>query len=254
MAFPTRLSFVTYNLWNIQRWPLRQAALQGFFQRFRPDIFCLQEVRPETQDALEAILPNYKRVDDPFPGWERENTIFWNGNLLEEVEHGAEDIGISSDKYRRMFWARLKVKDSGQTLFVSTAHYTYQEHPDELRTGQSPRLVQAQKTVEVLKQLVHQNEAGFFMGDLNDPVIPTLVLAQAGYKSSFAALELLPPPTWPAFPTARTSTWQAISNQAIDWIVANEHARPIISSVPQYFLEDVTPSDHWPVLAVYELI
>ncbi len=251
---PTRLSFVTYNLWNIQRWPLREPALRSFFRRFRPDVFCLQELRAETRDALDDALPDYRRVDDPFPGWMRESNIYWNGSLLDEVEHGVEDIGISSDKYRGLFWARLKVKDTGQTLFVSTAHYTYQEHPEELRTGQSPRAEQARRTIQVLRERVQEREAAFFLGDLNDPVLPTYLLAEAGYRSCFTRLELVPLPTWPAMPTARTSAWNRITTQTIDWIVSNDLVRPIMTAVPHYYLEDVAPSDHWPVFAMYEWV
>lgn len=251
--FPIRLTLLTYNLWNIKRWPERANALRAFFQRFRPDIFCLQELRIETRTFLDKTLPDYSRVDDPHAGWVRESNIYWNTSLLEEVEHGLEDIAIHSDKYRGLFWARLRVKATGQTLFVSTAHYTFQEHPDEVKTGLSPRLEQARETVRVLQQRVRDREPGFFLGDLNDPVLPTHILSKASYRTCFAQLDLQPPPTWPAFPTARTAPWEAITSQTIDWIVSNNHARPLVATVPQFYDEDLSPSDHWPVLAIYEL-
>lgn len=253
MMPPTRLSIVTYNLWNIQRWPLREPALRGFFRRYRPDIFCLQELRIQTRDALDDALPDYRRVDDPYPGWERESNIYWNANLLEEVTHGWEDVGIDSDPYRGLFWARLKVKASGQTIFVSTAHFTYQESPEEMQTGQSPRVRQTQRTIQVLQAQAGPHEPAFFMGDLNDAVAPTYLLAQAGYRSCWVRLELCPQPTWPALPTARIAAWNRITTQAMDWIVSNDHARPLIAAVPEYFAEDVAPSDHKPVYAMYEL-
>jgi endonuclease/exonuclease/phosphatase family metal-dependent hydrolase len=251
---PTRLSLITYNLWNIMRWPEREPALREFFRRFRPDIFCLQELRAETRAALDDALPGYARVADDHPGWTRESNIYWNTAVLEPVAHGVADIAIDSDANRGMFWARLRLTGDGRTLLVGTAHYTFQEHPDELRTGLSPRLKQAQRTVEALNHLAQAGEPVFFLGDLNDPVIPTHVLAQAGYRSCFAQLGLLPPPTWPALPTARTAEWEAITNQTIDWIVANDRARPIAAAVPHFFLEDFSPSDHWPVQAIYELL
>lgn len=249
----TRLSLVTYNLWNTMRWPEREGALHQFFHRFRPDIFCLQELRPETRASLDSALPNYRRVDDPFPGWASESNIYWNNILLEEVEHGVEDIAIHTDPNRGMFWARLRVRDSGQTLFVSTAHYTFQEHPEELETGLSPRIEESKRTAQALQRMVQNDEPGFFLGDLNDPVSPVHLLAKAGYRTCFARLGLLPPPTWPAFPTARTAEWEAITNQTIDWIVSNERARPLIASVPHFYHEDLAPSDHWPVLAMYAI-
>lgn len=251
--FPTRVSLLTYNLWNTQRWPAREPALRAFFQRFRPDIFGLQELRAETRAALDQALPDYQRVDDPFPGWTVESNLFWNGDLFEEVSHGITDIDITSDQYRGLFWVRLRVLSTGQTLFVSTAHFTHQEHPDEVRTGLSPRLAQAQSTVSALERLVQSGEAGFFMGDLNDPVIPTFKLAEAGYLTCFARLGLVPPPTWPSIPTADHDHWNRITTQSIDWIVSNNLARPIFAGVPHFYHGGYSPSDHWPVLALYEI-
>lgn len=251
--FPTRLSFITYNLWNTQRWPQREPALRGFLRRFQPDVLCLQELRIETRDVLDEALHGYRRVEDSFPGWLRESNIYWNSSLLEEVQHGAEDIGIDSDAYRRLFWVRLKVRDTRRTLFVATAHFTYQEHPDELRTGRSPRGDQARRAAAALKTLSRSSEPVFFLGDLNDPVLPVHILHEEGLLNCFTRLDLLPPPTWPALPTTRVAPWETLSSQVIDWIVSNDKARPIAAGVPQYYLEDLTPSDHWPVQAIYEI-
>ncbi len=250
---PTRLSFVTYNIWNIQRWPLREPALREFFRRFRPDIFCLQELRIEPRDTLDAALHNYQRVEDPFPGWVRESTIYWNSDLLEEVEHGVEDIAIHSDAYRRLFWVRLQVKEKNKNIFVATAHYTYQGHPDEMKAGLSPRIEQARQTVSALQRLVQPGEPAFFMGDLNDPVLPLHVFMQAGFQNCFAPLGLLPPPTWPAIPTMRIPPTELATSQTIDWILSNDQAHSIIATVPHFYYEDVAPSDHWPVYAMFEL-
>jgi endonuclease/exonuclease/phosphatase family metal-dependent hydrolase len=251
--FPTRLSFITYNLWNTKRWPQREGALRHFFRKFLPDVFCLQELRAETRATLDDALPEYRRVQDAYLGWEVESNIYWNGDLLEEVVHGVEDIAIDTNEYRGLFWARLRVKATGSTLFVSTAHYTYQEHPNELESGQSPRLKQTHRTIQVLQERVQPNEPGFFMGDLNDPVVPGYFLTPAGYKSVFAALGLVPEPTWPAFPTAQETAFQRITTQSIDWIFANDRARPMSAGVPHFYHGDFTVSDHWPVQAIYQL-
>lgn len=250
---PSRLSIVTYNLWNTQRWPERQPALQEFLQRFQPDILCIQELRAETRDFLDKAMPTHARVEDPFAGWTVEGNIYWNRDLFDVASYGAEDIGIL-EEWRRLFWVRLQVRETGRPMLVSTAHYTYQGHERERATGQSPRLEQARRTVAALETLAHPDEAIFFMGDLNDPVHPMATLFEAGYLSCFAALNLLPPPTWPAHPTAGLPPGQRITNQTIDWIFANRHARPLAAQVPQLYYGDISPSDHWPVLAIYELV
>ena len=253
MTFPTRITLLTYNLWNTIRWPERQPALEQFFLSFRPDIFCLQELRAETRNVLDAVLPDYRRVVDDFPGWERESNIYWNDNLFEEVSHGFEDIAIDSDEYRGLFWARLNLRGAQRTLLVSTAHYTFQGHKNEMETGCSPRLEQANQTVAALGRLAQPGEPVFFMGDLNDPVMPIDVMRTAGFHTCFARLGLLPPPTWPSLPTANMRALDMFSNQTIDWIVSNDQARPLAALVPQFYHESLSPSDHWPVFSLYEI-
>lgn len=250
--FPVRLSVVTYNLWNTERWPAREPALQQFVELFRPDVLCVQELRTETQACLDAAMPHHTRVHDVLPGWTCEGNIYWHGALLEEVEHGAEDIGIL-EEHRRLFWARLKLTDHNRTIFVSTAHFTYQGHPQEIETGRSPRLEQTRRTIVALQHLVQDNEPALFMGDLNDPVLPLRMLYDAGYISCFAALGMQCPPTFPCYPTANVAVGTRVMNQTIDWVVANQHTRPIAAQVPYCYYGDVAPSDHWPVLAVYEV-
>lgn len=245
---PLRLSIVTYNLWNTQRWPQRAEALNKFLDLFTPDILCIQELREETQSFIDKIMPMHQRVDDEFPSWNCEGNIYWNSNLLEELEHGAEDIGML-EKHRRLFWVRLKLMGGSKSIFVSTAHYTYQGHEKEMETGISPRLGQTRRTMEELQRLVKDNEPALFLGDLNDPVIPARLMGEAGYESCFKALNMISPPTYPCNPTAKYLNM----NQAIDWIIANSHARPLSATVPHFFYGDFAPSDHWPVLAVYEI-
>ena len=91
------------------------------------------------------------------------------------------------------------------------------------------------------------------MGDLNDAVHPPRMLHEAGYSSCFAALGIQCPPTFPCYPTANVSAGTRVMNHTIDWLVANQHARTVAAQVPQCYHGDVAPSDHWPVLAVYEI-
>lgn len=251
--FPIRISLLTYNLWNNQRWPQREHAIRGFFTYFRPDIICLQELSIETRSTLDSTLQEFHRIEDPFPGWTCESNIYWNATLFEKIAYDVEDIKISTNPYRGLFWVRLRVLATLQTLFVSTAHFTYQEHPEEIRTGQSPRLSQVNATITALSQLTLNNEPVFFMGDFNDPVLPKYKLAEAGYQSCFVRLGIVPSPTWPSFPTANIVNWQRLTTQTMDWIVSNNLPHPVSVMIPQYYHGDFSPSDHWPVLAVYQL-
>ena len=249
---PVRLSVVTYNLWNTIRWPQRAPALRQFIDLFRPDVLCLQELQAETRAFLDEAMPQHHRVHNALPGWTCESNIYWQSAFLEAVDYGAEDVGIL-EADRRLFWVRLRVMDRDRTIVVSTAHFTYQNHPDERATGRSPRLEQTRQTIAALQRLSRVNEPVVFMGDLNDPVHPIRLLGEAGYQSCFAALGMLCPPTYPCYPTANVPAGINVMNQTIDWIVSNQHARAVAAQVPYCYQGDLAPSDHWPVQAIYEI-
>ena len=249
---PTRLSIVTYNIWNTQRWEVRAPALERFLALFAPDVLCLQELRPATRDFIDKVLSRHRRVDDPLPGWTSESNIYWNADLLEEVAHGAEAIGHVEPE-RRLFWARLRLRASGRTIYFSTAHLTPPGASDEIDTGVSPRVPQLKRIAAELTRLVQEGEPAFFMGDMNDAWHPQRILLQAGYVNCFAALGMQSPPTYQCYPTTNVPPGARTLTQAIDLLVANRHARPVAASVPQCYAGDVAPSDHWPVQAIYQL-
>lgn len=249
---PTRLSIVTYNIWLTERWPARAPALERFLSLFAPDILCVQELQRPTQEFLDRLLKGHARVRDSFPGWTNESNIYWSDAMFEEIEHGAAQVGHLEPE-RRLFWARLRVKSSKQSIFVSTAHLTSPKHADETETGVSPRVKQLKRIAEALGWLVREGEPAFFMGDMNDAYHPQRVLAKAGFTSCFAALGMQSPPTFHCYPTAGIEPGAPTVTEAIDLIVANEHARALAASVPQCYAEGLAPSDHWPVQAIYQL-
>lgn len=249
--FPIRLSIVSYNIWTWSRWPERKDALRRFAEVFCPDILCLQELQVESQAVLDSALSNHNRVQDKFEGWTCEGNIYWNGKLFEKLDHGIEDVGIL-ETHRRLFWVRLKIRETDRSLFVSTAHFTYMGNPVEIATGQSPRVDQAKRTIDTLRRLV-VDEPAFFMGDLNDVFHPMFTLNKAGFPTCFAELQLPPPSTFPAIPTGRTKADGVTMNGTIDFLVSNRLARAVSAQVPHFYHKDIAASDHWPVLAVYEI-
>ena len=249
---PTRLSLITYNIWQTERWPTRAPALEKFLKLFMPDVFCVQELQRPTQEFLDSVLNEHDRVHDPFPGWTNESNIYWSTALFECAEFGAEEVGHLEPE-RRMFWARLRFKQIPGTIFVATAHLTSPKNRDEGESGLSQRVGQLKRIADELTRLVRKDEPAFFMGDMNDARHPQRILKPAGFVSCFAALGLQSPPTFQCYPTANVRPGEPTSTEAIDLIVANKHARAIAASVPQCYAGDIAPSDHWPVQAVYEL-
>jgi endonuclease/exonuclease/phosphatase family metal-dependent hydrolase len=249
MTLPVRFVVCSYNIWTNTRWPERKEALQSFVRYHMPDILCLQELQADSKKALdEELLVTHQRVEDAFEGWTCEGNIYWNTTFFELVEYGAEQIGIL-EKFRRLFWVRLKLKDdSGRTIFVSTAHYTYQGHPVELETNQNSRVPQAHKTVEFLASAIKENEPGLFMGDLNDHYNPIRILEASGLVNCFRGLGHVPRFTHPATPTTVKG-----SPTTLDWMFHRGPLRLMNSEVVDFFEGDLAPSDHKPIIATYSL-
>jgi len=249
---PLRLSLCTCNLWNTERWPEREPALRQFLGLFAPDILGVQELRAETRDCIDGVLATHARVVDDFAGWTCESNLWWHDGLLEHVAHGAEDYG-SHEATRKLFWVRLRRRDNGATLVAATAHLTHTSHPDEAATGHSPRIAQTRAIVAALEEIAWAREPVWFMGDFNDPYQPTSILHEAGFPSCFAALGLQPPPTFPAIPAANKAAGEHQYNACFDWITARGAVRPVAAHSPHMFAGDLSPADHWPIVAVYDL-
>jgi endonuclease/exonuclease/phosphatase family metal-dependent hydrolase len=235
----------SYNLWGTNNWPQRQEPLRRFLQVHRPDIFCAQELTPAICETITEALPVLLRIDDAFPGWVDEGNIFWNSDLFKLVEYGAEDIDIIEQE-RRLFWVRL-VRESGETLVVATAHFSWTGNPREMNENINVRVGQAQRATEVLDRLTNEREPVLFMGDFNDHIHPIRVLRLAGFDDSFSTVLRAPEMTYPAFPMTNQS------QELLDWMMHRGPIRPVLTSVIDFQVRQVAPSDHKPVITSYVL-
>jgi endonuclease/exonuclease/phosphatase (EEP) superfamily protein YafD len=238
----TRFTVCTYNVWADSRAEERAKPLSEFLRIHTPDILCLQELRGWSRDLIAEALPTHDCVTDDFEGWTVEGNVFWNRDLFDMVDCGAEDIGMI-EPLRRLFWARLRSGD--RTAVVSTAHYTWIGNKVEADGGPSPRFEQARRTVEALDGIAGNAEATLFMGDLNDFAHPIRILREGGLMDSFKALGRFTQPTHPAMPTASGTP------QSIDYIMSRGAIRPMTTEVVDFYIGDIAPSDHKPVLATY---
>lgn len=249
MSFPVRFVVCTYNLWNDERWPDRKEPLTKYLEYHRPDILGVQELRPVTRNLIDLVLHTHQRVEDPFEGWLQEGNIYWNTDMFELVEYGAEGIGIF-EEFRRLFWVCLRFRglEDQPPLFVATAHYTWTGNDLEIKEAINPRVAQARQTVAALDQLVSQTEPLLFMGDLNDFMHPLRILRQGGLTDSFTALGRDTSPTWPASPIAHGTP------ELDDWILHRGPIQPMTSEVIDFYYGDLPPSDHKPLVATYRLV
>ncbi len=244
---PFRFSICTYNIWTDTRWPERRESLAAFARATAPDVLCLQEVQPDSLATLDDALSEHVRIHDEFDGWSNEGNIFWRDDMFQCVAFGAEDIGIM-EPLRRLFWVLLRVRDgSDREVRIATAHFTWHGHAYALETEKNVRIPQARETVAALDRLGLDGEAQMFMGDLNDSNEPIFALRRGGFVDCFSALRQHSTFTYPATPTASGVP------QTLDWLMARGPVRPLVSHVIDFYEGDLAPSDHKPVMAVYEL-
>ncbi|MBL8995319.1 MAG: endonuclease/exonuclease/phosphatase family protein [Spirochaetia bacterium] len=246
---PFRPTFTvcSYNIWSTFRWPERREALRAFARIHRPDILCLQELQSDSRLVLdETLAETHARVNDSFEGWAREGNIYWNKDLFEAKEFGVVDIGMI-ETLRRLFWVRLALRDgSGRSLLVSTAHYTWPGHPDLVASGKNARIPQAHATLEALARLRKSDEPQLFMGDLNDSELIVRILREGGLVDCFEALGRSSRATWPAMPTEKGAP------TTLDWMFHVGSLKVRSAEVVDFFIGELAPSDHKPVLASYQ--
>jgi len=253
-----RFSVITFNVWNIENFTQRQAALQAFLQTFQPDVYCLQEVCPDILTLFDKELRGYDRIkEDPFQGWTHGGNIYWNSQLLSYVSHGAVDLGLAEPSCR-LFWVKLRSIQTGWTMIISNCHYTWEGHPTELETSITPRINLALKTAQWLKKV--QDEKGvnavIFAGDLNDRYHPRRVLRQvAGYIDSFSQIKCRLKSTWPTPSFSYEEDSDGGVDHPCDWIFSRPDCLKVISSQIIDFAHNfIFPSDHFPVQAILQTL
>jgi endonuclease/exonuclease/phosphatase family metal-dependent hydrolase len=236
----------TLNLWGSVRWDERRGPLERFLQINQPDVLCTQELTQEASDLILVSLPSLETVVDPFPGWSEESNIYWNSDLFDLVEYGAVEIDML-EPLRRLFWVRLATKP-GQTIVVATAHFSWSGNAREVTEHINIRVEQARSAASALDDLVDEDEASLFMGDFNDYIHPIRVLRTAGFDDSFMALGRETVVTYPALPLAQAPP------ELLDWMMHRGPIRPTLTSVVDFFVGEMPPSDHKPVLTTYTLL
>jgi hypothetical protein len=135
---------------------------------------------------------------------------------------------------------------------IATVHLTDQATPVELETGRTTRVDETRRVIEALQRTVGAGEPAILTGDFNDALLPLGPLFAAGFKSCWGPLGQIPPTTMPSS-ISRFGGIGFTTAFVLDWIVANDAARVISASSPHVYADEIPPSDHWPVHAVYEL-
>ena len=243
-----KFSIMTLNLWNTEKLDQRVDSIKRLFSIYKPDFICIQEIRKETQSLLDQILFNYSRVNDDFIGWSEESNIYYKKELFSEVEHGRIDLNMPEIN-RGLFYLRVKIKEINKTLFISTAHLTHQGNADERNTSYSYRQMEANKIADNLLKLVQNFEGAIVCGDFNDPFHPTEIISEkTDFTEVFRTLNLEAPLTFPC----STISDEYYLAESIDKIMHNKNLKPILASSIKIVLSKGV-SDHYPIMAIFEL-
>jgi len=248
-----RFTAMSLNLWNTQRWPAREAPLRALLAR-RPDVLCVQELRPQIGAFIDAALPGHRRVVGDERGWTHEGNVWWDTTRFTHLGHGASPFG-AVERDRRVFWVRLEHLASGLELVVATVHLTWLGASDEVVTGVNPRLEQTRQVVRVLDDVASDGRC-LVMGDLNDPAVPSRILRDGGFSDAWSALGVQPPPTFPAFPLSTEGSRRPplLPPSTIDWQFHRGAVEPVMTEVVDQPWRGVAPSDHRPLHTLYRLV
>jgi endonuclease/exonuclease/phosphatase family metal-dependent hydrolase len=252
-ASDDRFTAMTVNLWNTQRWPTREAPLRALLSR-RPDVLCVQELRPQLGATIDAELPDHRRVIGDERGWTHEGNVWWDATRFAHIGHGASPFG-AVERDRRVFWVRLEHRSTGLEVVVATVHLTWLGASDEVATGLNPRLAQTREVVRVLDDVAGGGRC-LVMGDLNDPAVPARVLHAAGFVDAWSGLGVQPQPTFPAFPLSTEGSRRPplLPASTIDWQFHRGALAPIMTEVVDQPWRGVAPSDHRPLQTLYRLL
>jgi len=241
---------MSLNLWNTQRWPTREAALRMLLRR-RPDVLCVQELRPPLASLIDSELGEHRRVVGVERGWTHEGNIWWDTGTFSLLGSGASPFG-AVERDRRVFWVRLEHRAEAHQIVIATVHLTWLGGSDELETGHNPRLAQTREVIRVLEDIAGTGPC-LLMGDLNDAVVPTRVLRAAGFTDAWGALGVTAPATFPAFPLSGEGTRRPphLPASTIDWQFHRGAVRPLMTEVVDQPWRGVAPSDHRPLHTLY---
>mmetsp|Transcript_71201 Transcript_71201/g.125252 ORF Transcript_71201/g.125252 Transcript_71201/m.125252 type:complete len:303 (-) Transcript_71201:420-1328(-) len=258
MAETSRVA--TWNVWKISGspafWPERRPALVECVQQVDADVLMLQESHHAILEAIMAAKPKYLHVVDSFKGWGSEGQILWDCSKWEEVEHGAEDVGLYPAD-RRLFWCRLRSCCTKRTILVATAHLTWCGHNKEITSSANVRKIQARAiALQLRDNLCRPQEPAFFGGDLNEGFWPRKLLNCAGFMDCFLQLDLAVPVTHPACPSGCPQE-DMLDAATLDWLTSNVYAEAkeaCAVDMPRYGDQQLQASDHNPVVATYCLL
>ncbi|KAL1522438.1 hypothetical protein AB1Y20_017426 [Prymnesium parvum] len=253
-----RFSSMTLNAWGSNQLEGRRDELVALLRHHAPDVLCLQEVR-DLHPLLLGALPEHDSTactaesrGEPHPGLPpamvaEDTALMWRRSAFERVNGGT--VPIVGE--RSVLWVRLKPKTTASegSVLLATTHLLHADTPDETSSGHGLRHQQIQAVLQVLNSIALAGEATLLMGDMNEPFHPRWRMRADGLVDCFTALGITPTPTYPAHPLAE---WDLMyPSVPLDFVMSRG---AVLARSCQVLRKPRPASDHWPVLATWELL
>ncbi|KAG5182225.1 hypothetical protein JKP88DRAFT_348937 [Tribonema minus] len=190
--------------------------------------------------AAAAVADRHVKGEETAAGDEaaaqQEGGIFYNTKLFILHAAGAEELNLPEHPHRKLHYCVLKIEATIRVITILAA----------LATHTFP--------------FIHGNHNPvFLLGDFNEDFHPPRLLSQAMYQDCFSALGVPAPHTHPARPSHPKE--EERPDRTLDWVFSTGQARAVLASVVRDFRVPgsppgevaVHPSDHFPVVACYEI-
>ncbi len=158
---------------GVHRWSNREAAVGEQARALEADLLGMQEVLPHQLDALERMLPGYRREgegrDGPRQG--EASPLFYRAARFERLDGGTFWLSPTPERARRAdeqkpwgtwlnrvaSWALLRDRTGGRRLLAINTHF---DHVSEMARRNSAALL-----VDFVAR--HPADSVVLMGDLN---------------------------------------------------------------------------------------
>jgi endonuclease/exonuclease/phosphatase family metal-dependent hydrolase len=248
---------------GINIWPQRAQLNIEMIEHYAPDLIGFQECQHGNLTIYQEQLKQYQHVSGPLAGNEEPydyNTISWKPSRLRQINSGSfwlsqtpevAAFGWDAACIRAAHWMRFKLVGNEKELLHVNTHL---DHVGEQARQEGARLI-----LQWLTQLRDTNLPIIVTGDFNcEPGSPAyrlflehdfvdVYIATGNIDDELAG-------TFHDFGKIDTSFKEA--QWRIDWILLHDplgQLQPRTCEILRYAQPPLYPSDHYPVLATFEV-
>lgn len=234
-------------------WENRKPVAVAMLRRYDPDLFGTQELFYEQGRFLAAQLPEYKWFGRSRRGNHEDEHmgVFYKPAKLELLEEGdfwlsetpQEPGSMSWDVSlpRMVTWGLFRLKETGAEFYFLNTHFPHRRQDAAAR-------VKCAEVIANFLDTLPEDTPVVLTGDFNDPAGGAVyALLTKKLKDAWRAA---------AERTGPEGTFHGFTGKPrearIDWILFRAPWRALRAETVTFHEGELYPSDHFPVLAVFE--